>query len=165
MWSVYTLRWRLHELSLIKIYRFVFCLFVCFKRWLLKGSAGKTERIIRFRFTATPVVWIYFYQTAVISRIPFINKTFIHSQVFFHIWFCTKLLIMAYDNNVYKDKIEDYKIAPSKVIRKIFACGNRNPGILESSTWYPGSTAWNPASLKDCLRFSYMRGEKAYSLA
>ena len=72
---------------------------------------------------------------------------------------------MAYDNNVYKNKIEDYKIAPSKVIRKIFARGNRNPGILESSTWYPGSTAWNPASLKDLLRFSYMRREKAYSLA
>ena len=76
---------------------------------------------------------------------------------------------MAYDNNVYKNKTEDYKIAPSKVIWEIFACGNRNTGlwtgILESSTWYPGSTAWNPASLKDCLGFSYMRREKAYSFA
>ena len=36
---------------------------------------------------------------------------------------------MAYDNNVYKNKTEDYKIAPSKVIRKIFACGNRNPSL------------------------------------
>lgn len=144
-------------------------IFFCFKRWLLKRSAGKTERIIRFRFTATPIVWIYFYPTVVISRIPFINKTFIHSQVFFHIWFYTKILIMAYDNNVYKNKTIDYKIAPSKVIRKIFAWGNWNPGlwtgILESSTWYSGSTAWNPKSLKACLRFSYMRREKAYSLA
>ena len=99
---------------------------------------------------------------------------------------------MAYDNNVYKNKTEDYKIAPSKVIREIFACGNGNPRlwtgllqswnpefssgvtngiqnpsstdkecgiqclesgihgvesrILESSTWNPGSTAWNPES-------------------
>ena len=99
---------------------------------------------------------------------------------------------MAYDNNVYKNKTEDYKIAPSKVIREIFACGNgnarlwtgllqswnpefssgvtngiQNPSstdkecgiqclesgihgvesrILESSTWNPGSTAWNQES-------------------
>ena len=71
---------------------------------------------------------------------------------------------MAYDNNVYKNKTEDYKIAPSKVIWEIFACGNRNTGlwtgILESSTWYPGSTAWNPASLKTVLGFLTCGGKK-----
>ena len=84
---------------------------------------------------------------------------------FFHIWFCTKILIMAYDNNVYKNKIEDYKIAPSKVIRKIFARGNRNPGILESSTWYPGSTAWNPCSIFKRLSqvFLHAAGKSIFS--
>lgn len=67
------------------------------------------------------------------------NKTFIHSQFFFHIWFCTKLLIMAYDNNVYKNKTEDYKIAPSEIIREIFVCGNWNPGILDSGIQFRGN--------------------------
>ena len=46
---------------------------------------------------------------------------------------------MAYDNNVYKNKTEDYKIAPSKVIREIFACGNGNPRL-----WTGLLQSWNP---------------------
>ena len=46
---------------------------------------------------------------------------------------------MAYDNNVYKNKTEDYKISPSKVIREIFACGNENPGL-----WTGILQSWNP---------------------
>ena len=59
---------------------------------------------------------------------------------------------MAYDNNVYKNKTEDYKIAPSKVIREIFACGSGKPGaldwtpaIMESGIQLRGND-WNPES-------------------